>query len=80
MQRTLEQLLAVLPKDAREGFVTLGREAHQVGARSGASARAAHVHKLREYLLSNVTNARYAMPTDAELDRMVETFFSASKT
>ena len=76
MQRTFEQVLAVLPARSRDGFVALARQAHSAGKAN--MARAPHFAKLREFLLSTLTNARYAVPTDQELEQMIDRYFGVS--
>jgi hypothetical protein len=72
--RTFEQVLSVLPARSREEFTALGRQVHAAG-KAGA-ARAPHLGTMREYLLSQLANARYAVPSDDELQQMVDVFFA----
>jgi hypothetical protein len=73
LQRTLEQVVSVLPPDSREGFKSLARQVH--AARRTDAARGRQLSRLREYLLTHLTNARYAVPGDAELERMLDDAF-----
>lgn len=77
MPRTLEQVISVLPPNSREGFKSLARQVH--AARRSDPGGTAQLSRLREYLLTHMTNARYAPPPDDELERMLDDAFGGRR-